>query len=159
MSDLLIREFTSSDGIAFRSLNIEWLNTYFEVEPYDEQVLSYPEKEIIAPGGYIFMADFNQQTIGTYAFIFRAPGVYEFSKMAITPPHRGKGFGNIMMQAAIDFARKNNWEKIILYSSRKLENSIHLYRKYRFVEVPLEENAFYARGDIKMELNLVAGNS
>jgi len=41
-----------------------------------------------------------------------------------------------------------------LYSSTVLENSIYLYRKYGFEEVPMEAGINYARGNIKMELRL-----
>ncbi|MDO7619507.1 MAG: GNAT family N-acetyltransferase, partial [Flavobacteriaceae bacterium] len=40
----------------------------------------------------------------------------------------------------------------ILYSSRQLENAIHLYRKKGFVEIPVEKEVHYERCDIKMEL-------
>jgi hypothetical protein len=43
---------------------------------------------------------------------------------------------------------------LILYSSTILENSIHLYRKYGFIEVPIDSDIKYARGNIKMSLNL-----
>lgn len=33
-----------------------------------------------------------------------------------------------------------------------LKNVIHIYKKYGFIEVPVEENSPYKRGDIKMEL-------
>lgn len=153
-NDFIVREFTPADGPAFKALNIEWLEAYFEVEAYDEQVLSNPQSEILAKGGRIFMAELDGEIIGTFAFIFRGEGYYEFSKMAITPLFRGQGYGNAMMRAAIAYAEKHRWSKIVLYSSTKLNNSIHLYRKYGFIEVPLEANAFYARGDIKMELTL-----
>lgn len=39
----------------FYDLNIEWLKTYFYVEPYDEKVLSQPKKYIIDRGGHIFL--------------------------------------------------------------------------------------------------------
>lgn len=38
----------------FYSLNKEWLQTYFCVEPFDEELLSKPKKYIIEPGGHIF---------------------------------------------------------------------------------------------------------
>ena len=59
-----------------------------------------------------------------------------------------------MMQFAISFAKKQNWNKIILYSNTILKNSIHLYSKYGFTEVPIEPNIIYSRGNIKMELKL-----
>lgn len=154
MSKLLFRKFESKDSAVFKALNVAWLKEYFEVEPYDEKVLGNPEEEIIAQGGHILMADFEGQPIGTFAYIKREESVYEFSKMAIAEAFRGKGYGNEMMKFSLHYAEKHHWKKLIIYSSRKLKNAIHLYRKYGYIEIPIEENAFYSRGDIKMELVL-----
>jgi ribosomal protein S18 acetylase RimI-like enzyme len=59
------------------------------------------------------------------------------------------------MKYAISFAKKHKWKKIILYSNTILKNSIHLYRKYGFIEIKMEERVIYSRGNIKMELDLV----
>ena len=146
--------FASQHNKVFKNLNIEWLQAFFEVEPYDELVLSNPQTEIIDKGGAIFMTYLNQEVIGTFAFIKKENCIYEFSKMAVTPKHRGKGYGNEMIQFAIRYAEQHHWKKIILYSSTVLENSIYLYRKYGFLEVPIEPDIQYARGNIKMELKL-----
>ncbi|MGA1386370.1 MAG: GNAT family N-acetyltransferase, partial [Flavobacteriaceae bacterium] len=138
----------------FKSLNIEWLEAYFQVEPIDHQVLSHPATEIIQPGGHIFMAERQGKTIGTYAFIKKSDGVYEFSKMAIDPTLRGMGFGQFMLDHALTWAKVNRWTKILLYSNTKLENAIHLYRKNGFVEIPLEKEVIYSRGNIKMEYSI-----
>jgi ribosomal protein S18 acetylase RimI-like enzyme len=45
------------------------------------------------------------------------------------------------------------YKAILLYSNKKLENSIYLYRKFGFKEVPNEDSP-YARGNIKMLLKL-----
>ena len=154
MTDLHFRKFISQDAALFKALNIEWLEAYFEVEPIDERVLSNPQREILDPGGFIIMAEVNGVTIGTFAYIKKGEQLYEFSKMAIDPKYRGQGYGNIMMQFAIAFAEKHHWKKIILYSSTILENSIYLYRKFGFKEVPMEADVLYSRGNIKMELTL-----
>ena len=98
------------------------------------------------------MASLNSEIIGTFAFIKKEEGVYEFSKMAVTPKQRGVGFGNQIVRFVIRFAEQHHWKKLILYSSTKLENSIHLYRKYGFIEVPIDPYIKYARGNIKMEI-------
>lgn len=152
MSNLRFRKYTPEDAAAFKALNIEWLDKFFVVEPIDEEVLSHPKKAILDKGGHIIMAEIDSELIGNFAFIKKEDKLFEFSKMAIAPLHRGKGFGNTMMQFAIQFAEQHHWNKIILYSSRRLENSIHIYRKYGFLEVELESNSHYARSDIKMEL-------
>ena len=89
-----------------------------------------------------------------FAFIKKGNQIFEFSKMAIDPKFRNKGYGNVMMQFAISFAKKYRWNKIILYSNTILKNSIHLYFKYDFIEVPMEADVIYSRGNIKMELEL-----
>ena len=148
---LKFRAFQINDAEIFKSLNIEWLETYFEVEPYDELVLNNPQQEIIDPGGSIFMLQKEDQVIGTFAFLKKGEGIYEFSKMAIMPEERGKGYGNLIMQFVIQFADQQGWKKLILYSNTLLMNSIHLYRKYGFEEVPIDPGIKYARGNIKME--------
>ncbi|MBF10962.1 MAG: GNAT family N-acetyltransferase [Flavobacteriaceae bacterium] len=155
MSKIRFRKYSSKDAEIFKALNIEWLEMYFEVEPIDKRVLNNPKNEILEPGGYIFMAELKEEIIGTFAYIKKEHRLYEFSKMAIDPNYRGLGYGNIMMQFAIEFAEKHCWEKIVLYSNTILENSIHLYRKYGFTEVQMESNLIYSRGNIKMELDLI----
>lgn len=154
MPEIKFREFTAKDSEQFKALNIEWLKKYFEVEPIDERVLSNPRSEILDSGGFIFMAEIKDEVIGTFAFIKKRNQTYEFSKMAIDPKFRNKGYGNILMQFAISFAKKCHWNKIILYSNTILKNSIHLYFKYGFIEVPMEADVIYSRGNIKMELIL-----
>ena len=154
MPEIKFREFTAKDSEQFKALNIEWLKKYFEVEPIDERVLSNPRSEILDSGGFIFMAEIKEKVIGTFAFIKKRNQIYEFSKMAIDPKFRNKGYGNVMMQFAISFAKKYRWNKIILYSNTTLKNSIHLYFKYGFIEVPMEADVIYSRGNIKMELEL-----
>ena len=154
MTKISFKKFSKIDTEKFKSLNLEWLDTYFKVEPIDELVLNNPKREVIDKGGFIFMIQKNYNTIGTFAFIKKNEKVYEFSKMAITPDERGNGYGNIAMEFIIQFAKNKKWSKLILYSNTKLKNSIHLYKKYGFKEIPLEKNLIYSRGNIKMELIL-----
>jgi N-acetylglutamate synthase-like GNAT family acetyltransferase len=146
--------FKNEHANIFKALNLEWLKTFFVVEPYDYLVLNNPSKEIIETGGEIFMVSIEGNIIGTFAFLKKEKKLFEFSKMALTPSERGKGYGNKMVQFAIEFSRKQQWNTLILYSSTILENSIHLYRKYGFIEVPIDSDIKYARGNIKMALNL-----
>ncbi len=137
----------------FYTLNVEWLQTYFYVEPFDEEVLSKPKQYIIDKGGHIFYAKFDGQVIGTVALMPTAdPKVFELTKMAVSPKHRGFKTGQKLIQYCIDFAKSNNYNSLILYSNTKLENAIYIYRKYGFIEIPVEENSPYKRSDIKMVL-------
>lgn len=139
----------------FYDLNIEWLKTYFYVEPYDEEVLSKPDKYIINKGGFIFFAMKEDKVVGTVALMpTEENGILELTKMAVLPEERGQKIGQKLLQHCIDFAKSKNLKALLLYSATKLENAIYLYRKYGFKELELEPNSPYQRSDIKMLLEL-----
>lgn len=138
----------------FKEMNIYWLEEFFWVEPHDEDVLGDPEKYIIEPGGNIFFVKDNNEIIGCVALMKIENKIFELTKMAVKPEYRDRKIGQELMKHTLNFAREKKWQKLIIYSNRKLENAIHLYKKYAFIEIPIEKNNPYSRGDIKMELNL-----
>lgn len=153
--ELNIISFEKQYSKAFYDLNIEWLQTYFYVEPFDEEVLSKPEQYIINKGGHIFFAKLNNTIVGTVALMpTKNERVFELTKMAVLPNQRGHKIGQKLMQYCIDFAKNNLFEGLMLYSNTKLENAIYIYRKYGFIEIPVEENSPYKRSNIKMEYHL-----
>ncbi|MBV7268203.1 bifunctional helix-turn-helix transcriptional regulator/GNAT family N-acetyltransferase [Winogradskyella luteola] len=138
---------------AFYNLNIEWLKTHFYVEPYDEEVLSQPDKYIIDKGGHIFFALKNETIVGTVALMpTEESGILELTKMAVLPEERGQKIGQKLLQHCIDFGKAQQLKGLLLYSNTELENAIYLYRKYGFKELELEQNSPYKRSDIKMLL-------
>lgn len=147
--------FDSRYSQHFYDLNIEWLKTYFYVEPYDEEVLSKPEEYIINKGGFIFFAKLNETILGTVALMpTSTKNVFELTKMAVSPKHRGYKIGQQLMQYCIEFAKQHQFKALMLYSNTKLENAIYIYRKYGFIEIPVEKNSPYKRSDIKMILEV-----
>ena len=152
-NEVNIISFNKKYSKPFYNLNIEWLKTFFYVEPYDDEVLSKPEKYIINKGGHIFFAKLNNYIVGTVALMpTKTDGIFELTKMAVSPKHRGFKIGQKLMQHCIDFSQENNFTGLILYSNTKLENAIYIYRKYGFIEIPVEADSPYIRSDIKMEL-------
>lgn len=141
---------------SFYELNIEWLEAFFYVEDYDKEVLGNPNKYIIQTGGHIFFALENEKVVGTVALMPISETVFELTKMAVSSNQRGKKIGQQLMQHCIDFSKENHLDKLIIYSSRKLENAIYIYRKYGFIEIPVETDCHYERCDIKMELLIPA---
>lgn len=152
--NMKIIHFEPQYAADFRDLNVAWLEKYFWVEPHDEEVLGKPEKYIIQPGGTIFLVRENNKSIGTVALMKIEDGIFELTKMAVTPAAQGKKVGQILMKHTLEYAKTRGWNKLIIYSNRKLENAIYIYKKFGFKEIPIEENNPYVRGDIKMELVL-----
>jgi ribosomal protein S18 acetylase RimI-like enzyme len=133
-----------------KTLNIEWLTKYFRVEDKDELVLSNPQEEIIDKGGLIFYDRYNNEIIGTASLMKVDDITFELSKMAVSDKAQGLGIGNKLLVHCITVAKENNIQKLLLYSNTKLLPAIHLYRKFGFIEVPIEGET-YERADIKME--------
>lgn len=153
--DINIISYNQKYASAFYNLNIEWLQTYFYVEAYDEAVLSQPDAYIIDKGGFIFFAIKNNIVVGTVALMpTDTIGVLELTKMAVLPTERGQKIGQQLLQHCIDFGKQQQLNALMLYSNTKLENAIYLYRKYGFKELQLETDNPYNRADIKMILKL-----
>lgn len=133
-----------------KTLNIEWLQKYFRVEEKDELTLSNPQEEIIDKGGLIFYARYNDEIVGTVSLLKFDDFTFELSKMAVSDRAQGLGIGNKLLTHCVTIAKENNIHKLFLYSNRKLLPAIHLYTKFGFIEVPVEEG-IYERADIKME--------
>lgn len=140
-------------AVDFKSLNTAWLQKYFVVEPYDNEVLSKPQKYILDKGGEIYFLIENGEAIGTFALMFNEIDELEFTKMAVLESRRGKRYGNLLMQHCIDEATKMGSKKLILYSNTDLMPAINLYRKFGFYEIPVEKSE-YARCNIKMVKDL-----
>ncbi len=133
-----------------KTLNVEWLKRYFKVEPKDEIVLSNPQVEIIDKGGFIFYAKYNNQIVGTVSLLKIDNVTFELSKMAVTDVIQGLGIGKKLLEHCLAFAKEKEIQKLLLYSNRSLESAIHLYKKFGFVEISLEDG-IYERANIKME--------
>lgn len=149
---LSIKNYEPSHQGRFEALNRAWIEAYFEMEPIDTAVLQHPDRYIIDNGGAILMACYGDEIAGTVALKYIAPGIYEFTKMAVDEKFQGQGIGRALSHAAIAKARHMKALKIILYSNTKLKSALALYHKLGFKEVPLDGP--YKRSDIKMELHL-----
>lgn len=120
---------------AFKTLNIEWLEKYFHIEPIDEQVLSHPEK-IIKGGGHIFFACYGGQAVGTCALIRNAGQRFELSKMAVSQAFQQRGIGRVLLKAAIQKFASYPAHTLYLETNRILVPAITLYESLGFVHAP-----------------------
>lgn len=145
-----------ADGRAFRALNEEWITRYFVLEQKDREILGDPENSILRKGGQIFMGYAGSEAVGCVALIPMGGGVYELSKMAVSPRLRGLGIGRKLLDYTIAQAKLIGAKSLFLGSSTKLKNAVHLYESVGFRHVPPEEipPMPYARADVFMELPL-----
>lgn len=138
----------------FVRLNLDWIEEYFTVEAMDVKHLQAPEENIIAKGGEIFFVVENQCVKGTCALVNHGLSTYEIAKMAVNKNDRGRGFGRLLIKAALDCAREKGGQKVIVVSNTLLEPAINLYKKYGFKITRLGLDPNYERGNIEMALEL-----
>lgn len=151
-----IIDFEAPYATRFRDLNYEWLHEYFEVEPFDEIVLNNPQKEIVARGGFIFLARIGSDIVGTCALLRHTENRYELAKMAVTSEFRGRGIGRRLADAAITKVRALGADSLVLATSKLLKPANALYESLGFKYVPLTELGPipYKRHTVAMELLL-----
>ena len=73
--------------------------------------------------------------------------------MTIKKTYRGNGLSKLLLEACIEFAKNKNCDEVFLISNSSLKIARHLYDKYGFKQVPLN-NQKYKRGNVKMTLCL-----
>ena len=144
------------DATAFRTLNEEWITRYFSLEAKDLETLNNPVHSILLKGGHIFMAYAGAEAVGCVALIPMQDGVYELSKMAVSPHLRGRGLGRRLLQHAIAHAKSIGARSLFLGSNTRLKDAVHLYESVGFHHVRPENlpPMPYSRADVYMEMPL-----
>lgn len=144
------------DATAFRTLNEEWITREFVLEQNDIETLGNPETFVLGKGGRIFMAYSGAEPVGCVALIPMGGGVFELSKMAVSPQCRGRGIGRRLLVHAIAQARTIGASSLFLGSSTKLPDAIHLYESVGFRHVNPETlpPMPYERADVFMRMPL-----
>lgn len=147
---------TPDEAHAFKALNEEWITRVFTIEEADLVILDNPVENIINRGGDVLIARAGGSIVGCVALVPGKAGVFELSKMSVTPESRGQGYGRRIIHAAIDRARELGATSLFLGSSTKLPNAVHLYESVGFKHVSVEQIGPmpYVRADVFMELEL-----
>ncbi|WP_439698900.1 GNAT family N-acetyltransferase [Mucilaginibacter sp. AW1-7] len=140
---------------AFKSLNEEWISTYFEMEEADHRTLDHPQEYILDKGGKIFVALYNNEAVGACALIKLNDNEYDFemAKMAVSPGAQGKSIGSLLGNAVINAALQMGAKNVYLESNTLLKPAINLYHKLGFKKIAGKSTP-YKRCDIQMVLDL-----
>ncbi len=150
-----IREFEPGDETAFRELNEEWITRYFRMEPKDQESLYDPHGHILAPGGRIFFAVIDGQSVGCCALVPCGDGDFEVAKMAVSAKWQGSGIGRKLLTAVVESVRHSGIRRSLhLETNHILTPAIRLYESIGFRHVTPTVPSPYARADVFMEMLL-----
>ena len=137
----------------FIRLNEAWISKYFSLEEADKKLAANPGK-VIEQGGYVFCLVSQNEVLGVCALFLEEDGVFELARMAVSPAHQGKGYGNRLIEHSLAKLAEINAEKVYLVSNTKLEAAINLYKKYAFQTVWEGPHPIYSRANIVMERSI-----
>src|SRR5918997_7102818 len=82
---------------AFEQLNRDWIESYFVLEDVDRAIFADPAGSIVERGGQVFFAVEGEAVLGTCAVLRLSATECEIAKMAVSPPARGRGLGDMLM--------------------------------------------------------------
>ena len=151
-----ILPFTPDLAPDFDRLNRTWIEHYFTVEPFDDLVLTQPEKMIIEPGGEIWFGALDGDIVGVCALLNYAPGIFEFTKLGVDEKARGHGVVRALLRFCRDRAAEKGADILKIFTNTSLKPANALYVSEGFVEIPLTEaeRSRYKRCDIIYDLPL-----
>ena len=133
-----------------------WITRYFTLEAKDRETLNDPVNSILLKGGRIFMAYAGAEAVGCVALIHMRDGIYELSKMAVSPRLRGSGLGRRLLQHAIAQARSLGARSLFLGSNTRINDPVNLYESGGFHHVKPKSlpPMPYSCADVFMEMPL-----
>lgn len=139
----------------FIEMNKLWISSMFVMEAEDERELANIEPYLENGGQIFFALDDNNNVMACCMIAPRDDGDWEIMKFAAKGMYTGTGAGSACFKACIDYAREKGIERIIIVSNRKCVQAVHLYRKFGFIEMPVDKEKFpFERADIAFEMFL-----
>ncbi|MED5378462.1 MAG: GNAT family N-acetyltransferase, partial [Pseudomonadota bacterium] len=151
--DIKVVDYAPKYREAFKSLNVEWISKYWELEEPDFKALDDPEGYILNQSGVILIALDKGEPIGCCALIKQADGTFELAKMAVSPKAQGKGVGLLLGKSIVERAKLMGLKRLYLESNSVLKPAVSLYEKIGFKHIKGASSP-YARCDVQMELYL-----
>jgi len=137
----------------FVRLNEQWITEHFSIEEADRNLAANPF-QVVRDGGHIISLVEDGRVVGVCALIKDGPQCYQLARMAVEPGERGKGYGDILIRAALERARESGASRVFLHSNTVLRPAIALYRKHGFTTFSEGQSPVYARSNIVLHRQL-----
>ena len=138
----------------FQSINEQWINAMFSMEPLDRAILEDPQGYIVDPGGQVWFAVVDGLgVVGTCALLRHEGNALELTKMGVLESARGLKVGEKLLKRVIDEAVRCRPDLLFLLTNRICAPAIHLYEKNGFVHCPKVKARYaneYERSNVYM---------
>lgn len=138
MSILEIREIAADGWQAMRDIRLAALqdaplafaSTYKREAAFAEADWQH---RISGGGNFLaYAAEFGAQPAGIVGGFQTEPGTIELISLWVTPPARGRGIGQALVEAVIDWARARQASRVHLWVAENNHGARALYERYGF---------------------------
>lgn len=134
----------------FIQFNTDWIVDNFGfLEDEDIETFEKIDDEL-KEGAMIYFAVENEVALACCMAKPMQDGTWEICKLGSNKNHSHKGCGSAVFEAAMNWAVDHGAKRLFILSNSKLKPAIHIYEKYGFKEIKLD-NYEYVRGDIAFE--------
>lgn len=135
----------------FIQFNTDWIEDNFGcLEKEDIETFNHIE-DSLKKGGMIYFALDGENVLATcMTKPLDNDGTWELCKLSSNKNLPHKGAGSAVFESAMTWALNHGAKKLFILSNSQLKTAIHIYEKYGFHEIKLD-NYEYVRGDIAFE--------
>lgn len=138
----------------FIQFNTDWIQDEFGcLEEGDLEIFQHIG-ESLKNGAMIYFAVEEEHVLAAcMARPMQEDGTWELCKLCSNKRLPHKGAGSAVFEASVNWAVRHGAKRLFILSNRKLKAALHIYEKYGFHEIKLEDYE-YARGDIAFECSI-----
>lgn len=139
---------------AFIQFNTDWIVDNFGcLEEEDLETFRNIDEEL-ENGAMIYFAVEEDLPLATCMAKPMDGSTWEICKLASNKHKAHSGCGSAVFEAAMQWAIEHGAKRLFLLSNRQLKPAIHIYEKYGFKEIKLNDYE-YVRGDVAYERVIV----
>ncbi|MEM6372902.1 MAG: GNAT family N-acetyltransferase [Pseudomonadota bacterium] len=108
------------------------VDRYYAADTYEAMIADLPRIHA-RPKGDILLAELDGAVVGCAMYYpLATPGETEIKRVYVDPAARGTGAGRALMQAAMEGARRDGYDRAVLDTIAPLTEAIALYHRLGF---------------------------
>lgn len=132
-----VRIFKEEDFPKIRELILSILTKEypFDKSCYSDSDLYALDKTYGGTRDNFFVAEDNKQIIGTAGIKEETDKIALLRRLFVSPESRGKGYGKILVDKAVEFCKKNGYSHIVFRTTDKMLQAIELCKKKGFKQI------------------------
>ncbi len=135
-----------------KKLTLEWLEGFI-LDKEDVAFMDDPKSYVLDGGGFIFLAKYNGEIVGTVSLLKVTEQQYELEKLCVTPQYKGLKLGKKLVEYAMGKCKEVGASQVVLYTTKRLAVAYQLYLNLGFYEIEQAHRKFL-EAEVMMCLDL-----